>query len=86
MHLRKWAIRSIRLTGALVLSIALLTFLAVQLLQWTLRQRAERLSKEMHEIRLSQTTWADAQQLMHRWGCMGLLRRHLHPRELHLQH
>jgi hypothetical protein len=25
----------------------------------------------MHQIRLYQSTWADAQRLMHRWGAWG---------------
>ena len=36
-----------------------------------LRRRAERLLAEMHRIRLYQSTWADAQRLIHRWGAWG---------------
>ena len=48
-----------------------LAFLAVQIQQRTLRWRAERLSAEMHQVRLYQSTWADAQRLMYRWGRWG---------------
>jgi hypothetical protein len=53
------------------LSLLIITFLAVQIQQRTLRWRAERLSADMHQIRLYQSTWADAQRLMHRWGAWG---------------
>ena len=36
-----------------------------------LRWRAEQLLADMHQIRLYQTTWADAQRLMHHWGAWG---------------
>jgi hypothetical protein len=36
-----------------------------------LRWRAERLSADMNQIRLYQSTWADAQRLMKRWGAWG---------------
>jgi hypothetical protein len=49
----------------------LLTILAVQIQQRALRWLAERLSADMHEICLYQSTWADAQRLMHRWGAWG---------------
>ncbi|WP_157466474.1 hypothetical protein [Edaphobacter aggregans] len=55
----------------MVLSLVLLTFLAVQIQQRMLRWRAERLLADMHQIRLYQSTWADAQRLMHRWGAWG---------------
>jgi hypothetical protein len=53
------------------LCLVLITFPAVQIQQRTLRWRAERLSADMHQIRLHQSTWTDAQQLMHRWGGWG---------------
>jgi hypothetical protein len=49
----------------------LLAFLAVQTQQRMLRWRAERLLADMHQIRLYQSTWADALRLMHRWGAWG---------------
>ena len=71
MILRKWAVRvGYAVCGAL-LGVFLLAFAAVQIQQWTLRWRAERLLAEMHSIRLYQSTWADAQRLMHRWGAWG---------------
>jgi hypothetical protein len=71
MTVRKWAIRVVLFAGGVVLSLLLITFLAVQIQQRTLRWRAERLLADMHQIRLYQSTWADAQRLMHRWGAWG---------------
>jgi hypothetical protein len=71
MNLRKWALRILRVAGLAVVSLVLLTFLAVQFQQRLLRWRAERLMADMHQIRLYQSTWADAQKLMHRWGAWG---------------
>jgi hypothetical protein len=71
MTFRKWAVRVAGLAGVIAVSLALITFLAVQIQQRMLRWRAERLSADMHQIRLYQSTWADAQRLMHRWGAWG---------------
>src|ERR1700722_11391696 len=71
MTFRRWAVRLVCSAGGVVLFLILLTFLAVQFQQRTLRWHAERLSAEMHQIRLYQSTWADAQRLMHRWGALG---------------
>jgi hypothetical protein len=71
MTFRKWAVRFVLFAGGVALSLVLITFLAVQIQQRTLRWHAERLSADMHQIRLYQSTWADAQQLMHRWGAWG---------------
>jgi hypothetical protein len=71
MTFRKWAVRFVLFAGGIVLSLVLLTFLAVQVQQRTLSWRAERLLADMHQIRLYQSTWADAQRLMHRWGAWG---------------
>src|SRR5713226_686797 len=71
MTFRKWAVRVVRLAGVVVVSLVLITFLAVQIQQRMLRWRAERLLADMHQIRLYESTWADAQRLMHRWGAWG---------------
>jgi hypothetical protein len=71
MTFRKWAVRFVLFIGGVVLSVVLLAFLAVQTQQRMLRWRAERLLADMHQIRLYQSTWADAQRLMHRWGAWG---------------
>src|SRR5215469_15332375 len=71
MTLGKWAVRIVCLAGGVFLFLVLLAFLAVQIQQRTLRWRAERLLADMHQIRLYQSTWADAQRLMHRWGAWG---------------
>lgn len=71
MTFRKWAVRFVLFAGGLVLSLVLLAFVAVQTQQRMLRWHAERLLADMHQIRLYQSTWADAQRLMHRWGAWG---------------
>ena len=71
MTLRKWAVRVVRLAGVIAASLALVAFLAVQIQQRALCWHAERLSADMHQIHLYQSTWADAQRLMHRWGAWG---------------
>ncbi len=71
MTFRKWVVRFVLIAGGAVLSLVLLAFLAVQIQQRMLRWRAERLLADMHQIRLYQSTWADAQRLMHRWGAWG---------------
>ena len=71
MTFRKWAVRLVLVAGGVILTLVLLTFLAVQIQQRTLRWHSERLSADMHQIRLYQSTWADAQRLMHRWGAWG---------------
>jgi hypothetical protein len=71
MTFRKWAVRIVLFAGGVVLSLVLIAFLAVQTQQRILRWHAERLLADMHQIRLYQSTWADAQQLMHRWGTWG---------------
>jgi len=71
MTFRKWAVRIVLFAGGVVLSLVLIAFLSVQIQQRTLRWRAERLLADMHQIRLYQSTWADAQRLMHRWGAWG---------------
>jgi hypothetical protein len=60
----KWAVVSL---AAFVILLAVL----VQGQQWLLRWRAERLMADMHKIHLYQSTWADAQKLMHKWGAWG---------------
>jgi hypothetical protein len=71
MTFRKWAVRIVLFAGGLFLSLVLITFLAVQTQLILSRWRAERLSADMHQIRLYQSTWADAQRLINRWGAWG---------------
>ena len=71
MTVRKWAVRVVLFAGGVFLSLVLLTILVVQIQQRMLRWRAERLSADMQHIRLYQSTWADAQRLMRRWGSWG---------------
>jgi hypothetical protein len=55
----------------MVLFLILIAFAAIQMQQGMLRWHAERLLADMHQIRLYQSTWGDAQRLMHRWGAWG---------------
>ncbi|MGO8757176.1 MAG: hypothetical protein ACLQG3_03545 [Terracidiphilus sp.] len=71
MSLRKWAARVLSIGVIAMVCLIVLLYAAVQTQQWLLRWRAERLMTDMHRIRLYQSTWADAQHLMHRWGAWG---------------
>jgi hypothetical protein len=71
MACKKWILRILRVAGFAALAVVLLTFIAVQFQQRLLRWRAERLMADMHQIRLYQSTWADAQKLMYKWGSWG---------------
>lgn len=71
MSPRKLALRVVKITTLAVVCLFLLFFLTVQAQQWLFRWRAERLMADMHQIRLYQSTWTDAQRLMHRWGAWG---------------
>ena len=53
------------------LAILLVAVAFVQIEQHLLRYRAERLLADFKSIRLHQSTWADAQTLMTRWGAWG---------------
>lgn len=67
----KWLKRILRVVCVFALALMLFVFFVVQFQQRMLRWRAERLLAEMHQIRLYQSTWTDAQRLMHRWGAWG---------------
>jgi hypothetical protein len=69
MACKKWIVRILRVTALAALAVLLLAL--VQFQQRLLRYRAERLMADMHQIRLYQSTWADAQRLMYRWGAWG---------------
>ena len=71
MAYKKWILSILRVAGLAALTVVLLTFAAVQFQQCLLRYRAERLMADMHQIRLYQSTWTDAQRLMYRWGAWG---------------
>jgi len=71
MACKKWILRILRVAGLAALAVVLLTFVVVQFQQRLLRWRAERLMADMHQIRLYQSTWTDAQRLMYRWGAWG---------------
>ena len=67
----KWIIRTLRIVCVTALALILLAFVLVQFQQNLLRWRAERLMADVHRLRLYQSNWADAQQLMSRWGAWG---------------
>jgi hypothetical protein len=67
----KWLIRAFRAACVTALVLVMLLYAAVQFQQRLLRWRAEQLMADMHRIRLYQSTWSDAQRLMHRWGKWG---------------
>lgn len=71
MASKKWTLRIARVVGLAVAVLFLLAFVVVQFQQILLRYRAEQLMADMHQIRLYQSTWADAQRLMYRWGAWG---------------
>ena len=71
MLLKRKILRVVRAAAFVVAGLVLLLFATVQANQWLLRWRAERLMADMHHIRLYQSTWADAQRLMYRWGAWG---------------
>jgi hypothetical protein len=64
-------IRILRAVGLSALALLLVAFAFVQIEQRLLRHRAERLLADFRSIRLHQSTWADAQVLMTRWGAWG---------------
>jgi len=72
MACKKWILRILRVTALAVLAVVLLLFAVVQFQQHLLRWRAERLMADMHQIRLYQSNWADAQRLMIA-GALGAL-------------
>jgi hypothetical protein len=71
MTLQRWTVRLVYSAIGIVVSLISVAFLAVQMQQRVLRWRATRLLAEMHQIRLYESTWTDAQHLMHRWGAWG---------------
>jgi hypothetical protein len=64
-------IRILCAVGLVGLALLLVAFAFVQIEQHLLRHRAERLLADFQSIRLHQSTWADAQTLMTRWGAWG---------------
>jgi len=53
------------------LALVMLALAIVQAQRYLLRWRATRLLADFHQIRLYQSTWADAQRMMRRWGAWG---------------
>jgi hypothetical protein len=61
---------TVRACASLLLLFAI-ALIAIQVQQWLFRLKAERLLADFHALRLKQSTWADAQALMKRWGAWG---------------
>ncbi len=55
----------------IALAIPLLLLLSIQVEQRVVRHRAERLLTDFHSIRLRQSAWQDAQNLMQKWSEYG---------------
>lgn len=63
--------RILRAFVVTVVATAIVLLLAVQCGNWFFRLRAQRLLDDFHSLRANQSTWADAQRLMERWGQHG---------------
>lgn len=64
-------LRHVVKVAAILLALAACAVALLQVQQWMLCWRAERLLSDMQAIELHKTTWAQAQVLMHRWGAWG---------------
>jgi hypothetical protein len=74
MRVRGWGFRVLRVLRAVVVTavvVLLVAFAYVQTQQYLLRYRATHLLADFQALRLKQSTWADAQRLMSRWGAFG---------------
>ncbi len=78
MTFRSRAVRIVLVAGGLVLSLVLIAFLIVQIQLILSRWRAERLSADMHQIRLYQSTWGRCSAPYAPLGSVGPLRRQLY--------
>ena len=56
------------IAGVMLVSIS---HIAIEFEQALLEYRAEKLLADFQQIKLHQSTWQDAQELMHRWGAWG---------------
>jgi hypothetical protein len=68
---RTAAKRILKMIVTAPLALLLFAFAAIQFQQRLFRYRAEHLLADFQSIRLHQSTWSDAQALMHRWGAWG---------------
>jgi hypothetical protein len=66
---RLWKLLRRMAVGSLVLVFAATAL--VQSEQWLLRRRAQRLLDDIRQIEMGNSSWADAQRLMTRWGAWG---------------
>lgn len=71
MRFWRQSLRIVRLAGIALLMLVLLAFALIQIQQRIFLHRAQRLLSDFHSIRLRQSTWADAQTLIRRWGAWG---------------
>lgn len=67
----RWRLLALRVLSSAALVFVALPLTAVQAHQYLLRMRAQRLMADIHQIRLYESTWNDAQRLMTRWGAWG---------------
>jgi hypothetical protein len=67
----QWTLRVLKVISISIVVLVVLAFVLIQIQQRILRHRAEQLLADMHELRLYQSTWQDAQRLMQKWGAWG---------------
>ena len=63
---------AVRATVLSALCLVVLAFAVIQVHQWLLRWRAERLLADMRELQGNEGTWLEAQRIMMRWRPWGL--------------
>ena len=71
MRLRAVVLRVVRAIAISLLTLFLLVSVAIQIQDYSIRRRSERLLADFHSIRLNQTTWPETQALIQRWGELG---------------
>src|SRR5579871_1170354 len=67
---RRW-VRRVRAAVVVVVLLVAALLVVVKGAMWVTRWRMERLLADFHSIYPRQSTWADAQRLMTRWGRWG---------------
>src|SRR5580698_8341667 len=71
MQLKPGMLRVAKRVGLAALALLFVAVIFIQVQQRIFRYRAEHLLADMQAIRLHQSSWRDAQALLHRWGAWG---------------
>ena len=71
MQLKPGMLRVAKRVGLAALALLFAAVISIQVQQRIFRYRAEHLLADMQAIRLHQSSWRDAQALLHRWGAWG---------------